>query len=69
MKTRYLKIKQGIAESDCFFEQTSVRGCNFKVLICIPKEFEAQSIRYVKKINWSKHGFEIHLHKTPFIQL
>ena len=45
MKTKYLKIKKGIAESNCIFEQETARGVSFKVIICIAKELNYKNIR------------------------
>jgi hypothetical protein len=40
-----LKIKRGSAEYSGIFEQNNIRGCTFKSLIAVPKQFECSSIR------------------------
>ena len=67
MKTRYLKIKHGIAESNCIFEQKTVRGCSFKVLISIPKEFEFQSIRTSNALKIANYQLQKQIQKDEYI--
>jgi hypothetical protein len=67
MKTRYLKIKQGIAESDCIFEQKTVRGCSFKILISIPKEFECQNIRTNNALRIANYQLQKQIQKDEHV--